>query len=683
MSVRRRVVAVCCLVLAAAGVSVTTTAEAEPIQPVSEWSDPIPISTDAGAAISPRVGMDASGNATAVWLQDVNPDVAITTNAIHAAYRPAGGSWGTPTVISDGSAPNIASYSFAEGPTGQALVVWQRFDGVRQRLRFTERPTGGNVAWTTPVYLFDNPAITLVSFNANVEVGVDGALHVVWQGQDVENDNEVYTAMRPAGGSWDIFQLSAGDGTFPTDVASTQVSVATSTAGQWLAIWRTVTENGVSIRIRGSLENGSTSSVTPVSDLDRNGDFPKVWGDPEGGWVRSWEEEEPITEDALVRVVGMDDDHSGLGDTLVYDAPDTDGASAGDAAFHNGHSVVMMKMVDGNGNSYMRVTRRQDGGDWSAPAEPLDVRNSVVEGDLAVDAGGIYTVAFRQGASPYRARVAQLAPGQTEWTMVQTLSDHVGGDNAINVRVAAGPAGSTLVVWQQTIAGVPRVLSSHVTATATPDPPAAAMTKPTKNRVTSLSIPVAWTGTDMGAGIESYDVRYRQGAWNENLGAPITWQDDVTTTSATFAAAAGTTYCFSAAATDTLDQSGDYSAERCATTPVDDRTLTRSSGWTIPTQSGNFLDTITKTKKKGATLKLNGVLARSVGLLVHKKSSGGSVKVTFAGQSLGTFSLKGTAKKKVIIAVKNFTSVKSGSLVIKVVSADGKDVIVDGVFLNK
>ena len=70
----------------------------------------------------------------------------------------------------------------------------------------------------------------------------------------------------------------------------------------------------------------------------------------------------------------------------------------------------------------------------------------------------------------WRATVTQLVPGTTTWTLRKTLSLHASGvvDNAINVRVAAGPAGSTIVVWQQKVDGVARIASSHATGTAPP-----------------------------------------------------------------------------------------------------------------------------------------------------------------------------------------------------------------------
>jgi hypothetical protein len=155
---------------------------------------------------------------------------------------------------------------------------------------------------------------------------------------------------------------------------------------------------------------------------------------------------------------------------LVYDAPDTDGAEARSTVFFGGKATTLLAMVDAANNTYVRTTSRADGATWSAPEEPLDTRSTVHDYSLAVDAAGTITLAFRQGASPWRATVSQLVPGTTKWTLQRTLSVHAPGviDHATGIRVAAGPASSTTVAWAQKVDGVSRILSSHATAAPAP-----------------------------------------------------------------------------------------------------------------------------------------------------------------------------------------------------------------------
>jgi hypothetical protein len=76
-------------------------------------------------------------------------------------------------------------------------------------------------------------------------------------------------------------------------------------------------------------------------------------------------------------------------------------------------------------------------------------------------------------------------------------------------------------------------------------------TQPPASSATSLAfatggIPVSWQGTDGGSGVAGYDVQVRQGSG----GSWTDWQDDVTSTRATYDGTAGNTYFFRSRARD-------------------------------------------------------------------------------------------------------------------------------------
>ena len=80
--------------------------------------------TQATAVSGPCViAVDPSGNAVAVWTRNDG-----TNGRIQAAYRPAGGSFGTPATISDpggdASAPHVSMDN-----SGRAAIAWARDDG--------------------------------------------------------------------------------------------------------------------------------------------------------------------------------------------------------------------------------------------------------------------------------------------------------------------------------------------------------------------------------------------------------------------------------------------------------------------------------------------------------------------------------------------------------------------------
>ncbi|MGH2962548.1 MAG: hypothetical protein ACRDL3_10215 [Solirubrobacterales bacterium] len=87
----------------------------------------------------PQVALDPAGNALVVWLQNDGAN-----RRVQARYRPGGGSFGPVQNLSaaggDADAPQV-DFDAA----GNALVVWQRYDGADDRVqaRFLQGPQGG------------------------------------------------------------------------------------------------------------------------------------------------------------------------------------------------------------------------------------------------------------------------------------------------------------------------------------------------------------------------------------------------------------------------------------------------------------------------------------------------------------------------------------------------------------
>jgi hypothetical protein len=75
-----------------------------------------------------------------------------TNGRIQAAYRPAGGSFGTPTTVSasggDANQPQVSMDA-----TGKALVAWIRFDGTKTRVQASIRQAGAGGTFATATTL--------------------------------------------------------------------------------------------------------------------------------------------------------------------------------------------------------------------------------------------------------------------------------------------------------------------------------------------------------------------------------------------------------------------------------------------------------------------------------------------------------------------------------------------------
>ncbi len=199
----------------------------------------------------------------------------------------------------------------------------------------------------------------------------------------------------------------------------------------------------------------------------------------------------------------------------------------------------------------------------------------------------------------------------------------------------------------------------------------------------TTSISLHWRATAGTYPVAGYDVRVRRAAWNGTFGAYTTWKSGTTSTSATYSGAAGSTYCFSVQAADLYGLTSDWTAETCTAVPLDDRSLSRSSGWTAGTSSSFYKSTYLRTTRYAAKLTRTGVVARRIAIVATSCSGCGTIRVYWGSTLLKTISLnasKTTNKKLFTVVV--WSAARSGTLTIKVASS-GRKVLIDGVAIRR
>jgi hypothetical protein len=138
---------------------------------VVEWVPPNQISTSGQDATTPKV---ASGNGTAiaVWARFDG-----SNQRIQAAVRPSGGSFGAPVTLS-GAGQDAFEPQVEMDSSGDALVVWTRFDGGvpnRPRIQAAWRPAGGSFGAVQTLSNSTNDANT-----AQASLDGSGNATVVW-----------------------------------------------------------------------------------------------------------------------------------------------------------------------------------------------------------------------------------------------------------------------------------------------------------------------------------------------------------------------------------------------------------------------------------------------------------------------------------------------------------------------
>lgn len=186
----------------------------------NSWSAPVDLSAAGQNAQDAHVGVDAAGNAVAVWARFNGSNYIVQSSRL-----PFGGSWTLPVDLSQPGQDAILS-QVAVDPAGDAIAVWARFNGTNEIIQAARLPFGGS--WTAPVDL------SLPGNDAqdpHLAIDKNGNAVAVWSRNNGTN-NIVQAVYYTAGGSWSA----------PVDLSATgqnayQAHVAFDGLGNAMAAW--------------------------------------------------------------------------------------------------------------------------------------------------------------------------------------------------------------------------------------------------------------------------------------------------------------------------------------------------------------------------------------------------------------------------------------------------------------
>jgi hypothetical protein len=190
-------------------------------------------------AFEPQVAVDSSGNTLAVWTRYDG-----TNTRIQALMRTPSGASGPIETISqsgrDASAPHVAF-----DPSGNAIAVWTQFDGANGRIHAAFRPAGGS---------FGSPASSDQTISPgggsadapSVSFDSSGDAVAVWERGDGTN-LAVQAAVRPAGGSFGSVQTVSDPG---QDSFESKVAAGPNLDDNAVAIW--TRSDGTKLRVQSS-----------------------------------------------------------------------------------------------------------------------------------------------------------------------------------------------------------------------------------------------------------------------------------------------------------------------------------------------------------------------------------------------------------------------------------------------
>jgi len=385
----------------------------------------------AAVATAAQIGLGARGDGIAVWqrLVDGGP-------VVEAAAHPAGGAWTAPAMLGApgerGRAPAVA----VDG-AGNALAVYERFDGANWRIAAAERPAASGV-WSAPVPI--SPA-GQDARDAHVAFDGSGGALVAWE-QSSGLSWVVEAATRPVGADWTAPVQIADAG---ADVRNLQIAMAGD--GRAVIVWERVTglQSAVQAAVRppgaGPPPAGQTISESGTSAL-----APEPVIDGAGNVAVAWQAFDGLRGEAVVidRPAGA----AAWNPPVTVSPADEDAHDVRIGVDAGGGATMLWSRLAAGSWTVRSATRSGVGAPWSAPVSVSPPGGSTVQpgGGLAVDAAGDAVTAFawQPPGAAQSALLGARRPAGGAWLAPVTVAPQADPAAPLLVGDAAGDA---VAVW--------------------------------------------------------------------------------------------------------------------------------------------------------------------------------------------------------------------------------------------
>jgi hypothetical protein len=239
------------------------------------WSPPVDLSLTGEDARIPRVAADGSGNAVAVWRRSDG-----SNNIIQSSWSADGGvSWSTPANLSE-SGQNADVPRIVVDGSGNAVAVWRRSDGNDDIVQ-SSRLVAGGASWSTPVNV--SPA-GIQSATPRIAIDGSGNAVAVWRLADVGGTIIQSSRLAAGGSSWSTPEQLSVSG-FSSDNPQVAANGSGNAVAVWqqsngsnsiIRISQS-TDGGASWTVPTDLSELGQSAITPEVAVDGSGNAVALW----------------------------------------------------------------------------------------------------------------------------------------------------------------------------------------------------------------------------------------------------------------------------------------------------------------------------------------------------------------------------------------------------------------------
>ncbi|PKM43685.1 MAG: hypothetical protein CVV05_12515 [Gammaproteobacteria bacterium HGW-Gammaproteobacteria-1] len=410
------------------------------------WGTPALIETyNGGSATYPDIAMDAGGNALAVWSQSDS-----IRQSIWANRYTVGSGWGTAQLIETDDAGNAGSSCIAMDGSGNALAVWSQSDGTRQNI-WSNRYTAGS-GWGTAVLIETGDAGN--AFNPEIAMDASGNALAVWNQFDGIRDN-IWSNRYTVGSGWSAAELIETFNTGGTDLPR----IAMDAGGNALAVWSQ--SDGTRYNIwfnRYTVGSGwGTAQLIETNDTS-HAFYPDIAVDGSGNGVAVWKQNDGTRYNIWSNryTVG-----SGWGTAQLIETDNAGPADLPRIAMDgSGNGLAVWHQSDGTRYNIWS-NRYTAGSGWGAAQllESDDVATAAYP-EIAMDPGGnALTVwshwdGIRANIWSSRYRIG------SGWGTAQLIETDDAGD-ALSVQITMGSSGNALAVWGQSNGAIDNIWSNR------------------------------------------------------------------------------------------------------------------------------------------------------------------------------------------------------------------------------
>lgn len=407
-----------------------------PVMPVAAesgfvWGTAVLIETDdAGAASSPQVAIDPQGNAIAVWQQSDG-----TRRNIWANRFVPGVGWGTAVLIEADDAGSARWPQIAVDPQGNAIAVWQQWDGTRTNIwanRFVS-----SVGWGSAEPLeIDHSSAR----KPQIATDPQGNAIAVWSQSDSIWANRFVPDV-----GWDrrtgLLETKAGLAALP--------QVAIDPQANAIAVWQQSDFTRFNIWANRFVPDVGWGTPRLIEADDAGSAFsPQVAVDPPGNAIVVWHQEDGMRTSSIRATRFVPDIGWGLSELLETN-------DAGPARWPQvavdpkGNAIAVWHQWDGTRRSIW-ANRFDSSVGWGS-AELLDnSRSEASNPQIAIDPEGNAIAVWHQqnDANGYDIWANRFVPDVGWGTAELVETDDAG--RAIWPQIAVDAQGNAAVVWSQT-----------------------------------------------------------------------------------------------------------------------------------------------------------------------------------------------------------------------------------------